>query len=124
MVIVQAVFSIPIVAGFRLGLALAACAACAAIHPRRDGAPPPQSYYAVTAEIALTRHQPESRPCSHTAAAANETDVGLLARATQVSAETCNPPLAQKRGALERIDPQSVDAARGGASGAGAAQDR
>jgi len=119
LVIVRAVFSIPIFARVSLGLALSACAACAAIHPRRDEAPPPQSYYTVTAEIALTRHQPRVAALQYTAAAANETDVGLLARATQVSAETLQPTLGQKNAARwSRIDPQSLDAQRAAARAA------
>jgi tetratricopeptide (TPR) repeat protein len=113
------VFSIPIFARVSLGLGLAACAACAAIHPRREEAPPPQSYYTVTAEIALARHQPRVAALQYTAAAANESDVGLLARATQVSAETLQPTLEEKNAARwNRVDPNSVDAQRAAAQAA------
>jgi tetratricopeptide (TPR) repeat protein len=96
-----------------------ASAACAAIHPTREEAPPPQSYYTVTAEIALARHQPRVAALQYTAAAANDTDVGLLARATQVSAETLQPTLAQQNAARwSQVEPQSVEAQRAAARAA------
>ncbi len=112
-------FSIPIFARVSLGLGLAACGACAAIHSGREEPPPPQSFYTVTAEIALARHQPRVAALQYTAAAANETDLGLLARATQVSAETLQPSLAEKIAARWiQIDPNSVDAQRAAARAA------
>jgi tetratricopeptide (TPR) repeat protein len=96
-----------------------ASAACAAIHPTREEAAPPQSYYTVTAEIALARHQPRVAALQYTAAAANDTDVGLLARATQVSAETLQPTLAQQNAARwSQVEPQSVEAQRAAARAA------
>ena len=64
-----------------MGLGLSACAACAGLHPKSDAAPPPQSFYTVTAEIALARHQPRLAALQYAAATANDTDVGLLERA-------------------------------------------
>jgi tetratricopeptide (TPR) repeat protein len=113
------VFSIPICARVSIGLALGASAACAAIHPNREEAPPPQSYYTVTAEIALARHQPRVAALQYTAAAANDIDAGLLARATQVSAETLQPTLARKNAARwSQVEPQSLEAQRAAARAA------
>jgi tetratricopeptide (TPR) repeat protein len=113
------VFSIPLFARISIGLGLAASAACAVIHPERHEAPPPQSYYTVTAELALARHEPRAAALQYTAAAANESDVGLLARATQVAAETLQPTLAQKNAARwSQVEPTSVEAQRAAARAA------
>jgi tetratricopeptide (TPR) repeat protein len=89
------------------------------MHPSGEETPPPQSYYTVTAEIALARHQPRVAALQYTAAAADESDVGLLARATQVSAETLQPTLEEKNAARwNRVDPNSVDAQRAAARAA------
>src|SRR6202044_3458524 len=79
-----AVFSIPIFARASVGLALAASAACAAIHPKTEEPATPQSFYGFTAEIPLARHQPRSAALQQAPAAANYADVRLLARAAHV----------------------------------------
>jgi tetratricopeptide (TPR) repeat protein len=113
------VFSIPIFARASIGLALAASAACAAIHPKPEEPATPQSFYTVTAEIALARHQPRIAALQYAAAAANETDVKLLERAAQVTAETLQPSLEQKVAARWlQVDPQSVEAQRAAARAA------
>jgi tetratricopeptide (TPR) repeat protein len=67
----------------------------------------------------LARHQPRAAALQYTAAAANETDVALLARATQVAAETLQPTLAQQNAARwSQVDPTSVDAQRAAARAA------
>jgi tetratricopeptide (TPR) repeat protein len=112
------VFSIPIFARASIGLALAASAACAAIHPK-PVEPTPQSFYTVTAEIALARHQPRIAALQYAAAAANETDVKLLERAAQVTAETLQPSLELKVAARwMQVDPKSVEAQRAAARAA------
>jgi tetratricopeptide (TPR) repeat protein len=113
------VFSIPIFARASIGLALAASGACAAIHPKPEEPATPQSFYTVTAEIALARHQPRVAALQYAAAAANETDVKLLARAAQVAAETLQPSLEQKVAARwMQVDPKSVEAQRAAARAA------
>jgi tetratricopeptide (TPR) repeat protein len=113
------VFSIPIFARASIGLALAASAACAAIHPKPEEPATPQSFYTVTAEIALARHQPRVAALQYAAAAANETDVKLLERAAQVAAETLQPSLEQKVAARWiQVDPKSVEAQRAAARAA------
>jgi len=113
------VFSISIFARASIGLGLAACAACAGFHPKSDDATPPQAFYTVTAEIALARHQPRVAALQYAAAAASETDVSLLERATQVAADTLQPSVAEKVAARWiEVDPKSVDAQRAAARAA------
>jgi tetratricopeptide (TPR) repeat protein len=112
------VFSISIFARVSMGLALAACAACAGMR-HKDEDPPPQAFYTVTAEIALARHQPRIAALQYAAAAANETDVQLLQRAAQVAADCLQPSLAAKVAARwTEVDPQSVEARRAAAQAA------
>jgi tetratricopeptide (TPR) repeat protein len=113
------VFSISIFARAFLGLGLAAGTACADIHPKPETPPTPQSFYTVTAELALARHQPRIAALQYAAAAANETDLNLLERATQVAAESLQPSLAEKVAARWiGVAPQSVDAQRAAARAA------
>jgi tetratricopeptide (TPR) repeat protein len=108
-----AVFSISTFARTSVGLGLAACAACAGMGHKTDGISAPQSFYTVTAEIALARHQPRVAALQYAAAAANETDVGLLERAAQVTTEALQPTLAERVAARWiDVDPKSVDAQR------------
>jgi tetratricopeptide (TPR) repeat protein len=113
------VFSLSICARASVGLGLAACAACAGIHPKSDHAAAPQAFYTVTAEIALTRHQPRTAALQYAAAAATETDVTLLERATQVAADGLQPSLAEKVAARWiEVEPKSLDAQRAAARAA------
>jgi predicted Zn-dependent protease len=66
----------------------AAGAACAAQAP---GASAPQSFYTVTAEIALARH--EARLAAQQYAAAAQQDPSLLPRAIDVAAQTLQPSI-------------------------------
>jgi len=107
------VFSISTFARTSVGLGLAACAACAGMGHKTDDTSAPQSFYTVTAEIALARHQPRVAALQYAAAAANETDVGLLERAAQVTTDALQPSLAGKVAARWiEVDPKSVDAQR------------
>ncbi|MGC1522864.1 MAG: tetratricopeptide repeat protein [Steroidobacteraceae bacterium] len=111
-------FSIPNFTRAAIGLGLAVSAGCAAIHPKPDESAP-QSFYTVTAEIALARHQPRVAALQYAAAAAHETDVKLLERAAQVAAEALQPSLAEKVAARWlQVDPQSVEAQRAAARAA------
>jgi tetratricopeptide (TPR) repeat protein len=96
-----------------VGLGLVACAACASTGKRPEDAPVPQAFYTVTAEIALARHQPRVAALQYAAAASQETDSELLARATQVATESLQPSLAGKVAAhWISVDPKSVEAQR------------
>ena len=84
--------------------------------PKADDAATPQSFYTVTGEIALARHQPRTAALQYAAAAAHDTDVKLLERATQVAAQTLQPTITQKMAARwSQVDPKSVEAQRAAA---------
>jgi tetratricopeptide (TPR) repeat protein len=113
------VFSLSILARACIGFGLAACAACAGLHPKSDDAAAPQVFYTVTAEIALARHEPRVAALQYAAAAANETDVGLVERAAHVAADTLQPTVAEKVAARwTQLDPKSVEAQRAAAQAA------
>jgi tetratricopeptide (TPR) repeat protein len=113
------VFSLSILARACIGFGLAACAACAGIRPKSDDAAAPQAFYTVTGEIALARHQPRVAALQYAAAAANETDVGLIERAAHVAAESLQPSITQKVAARwMQVDPKSVEAQRAAAQAA------
>jgi tetratricopeptide (TPR) repeat protein len=113
------VFSNSIFARASIGLGLAACAACAGIHPKPDDVSAPEAFYTVTAEIALARHQPRVAALQYAAAAATETDVTLLERATQVAADSLQPSVSEKVAARWiEVEPRSLDARRAAARAA------
>ena len=100
-------------------MALAFSAACADIQSKPEKSEAPQSFYTVTGEIALARHQPRIAALQYAAAAAGESDVKLLERASQVTAETLQPALAEKVAARwMQVDPKSVEAQRAAARAA------
>ncbi|HXA36351.1 MAG TPA: tetratricopeptide repeat protein [Steroidobacteraceae bacterium] len=67
----------------------------------------------------MARHQPRLAALQYAAAAANETDVGLLERAAQVAADSLQPTLAAKVAARwTLVDPKSVNAQRAAAQAA------
>ncbi len=92
-------------------------AAGAAHAAQAAGANAPQSFYTVTAEMALARH--EARLAAQQYAAGAQRDASLLPRAVQVAAETLQPsiglPLAER---WVSIEPQSADARLAAASAA------
>jgi tetratricopeptide (TPR) repeat protein len=99
-----------------MGLGLGACAACAGMHSKTEEASAPRAFYTVTAEIALARHEPRVAALQYAAAAAKETDVRMLERATQVAAESLQPSLAEKVAVhWTEVDPKSVEAQRAAA---------
>jgi tetratricopeptide (TPR) repeat protein len=82
-------------------------------------APPPQSFYTVTAELALVRHQPRVAAVQYAAAASHESDPAIFARATEVATEALQPTLVE--GIAERwmrLDPKSLEARRAGGQAA------
>jgi tetratricopeptide (TPR) repeat protein len=89
------------------------------MHPKSGDTAAPQAFYTVTAEIALARHQPRTAALQYAAAAATETDVTLLERATQVAADSLQPSVAEKIAARWiQVDPKSLDAQRAAARAA------
>jgi tetratricopeptide (TPR) repeat protein len=96
-----------------LGLGLSACAACAGVGTKAKDTEAPQTFYTVTAEIALARHEPRVAALQYAAAAAADRDVVLLERAAQVAAECLQPSLVEDITARWiDIDPKSVEAHR------------
>jgi Flp pilus assembly protein TadD len=92
-----------------LGLGIIMNAAGAAHAAQAAGANAPQSFYTVTAEMALARHEP--RLAAQQYAAGAQRDASLLPRAVQVAAETLQPsiglPLAER---WLSVDPHSAAA--------------
>ena len=105
--------SVPITAKAFAALGMLACTACVSVGPRPDEADPPPAFYTVTAEIALSRHEARVAALEYAAAAGTTTDVALLRRAAEVSAECLQPTLTA--GVAARwldVDPAAVDAHR------------
>jgi tetratricopeptide (TPR) repeat protein len=107
------VFSFPISAKAFAALGMLACTACVSVTSRPDEAEPPQAFYTVTAEIALSRHEARVAALEYAAAAETTADVALLRRAAEVSAQCLQPTLTA--GVAARwldVDPAAVDAHR------------
>jgi len=86
---------------------------------RVDGPKPPQSFYTVTAEIALSRHEVRVAALEYAAASEAETDTDLLRRATDVTAECLQPSLTLRvANRWLEIDPAAIDAHRAAARAA------
>ena len=84
-----------------------------------DGIAAPQVFYTVTGEIALARREPRVAALQYTAAATGGTDLALLSRASEVTAETLQPSLTAAVAARWiSLDPGSVDAHRAAAHAA------
>jgi tetratricopeptide (TPR) repeat protein len=105
--------SIQISAKAFAALGMLACTACVSVTSRPDEAEPPRSFYTVTAEIALSRNEARVAALEYAAAAGTSTDVSLLRRAAEVSADCLQPTLTA--GVAARwldVDPAAVDAHR------------
>jgi tetratricopeptide (TPR) repeat protein len=114
-----AVFRIPIFARALAGLGIIACNACVNVFPRPDAAEAPQAFYTVTAEIALSRHQPRVAALEYAAAVENARDAALLERAADVTADCLQPSLTRAVAARWiEVDPSSVAAHRAAAQAA------
>ncbi|HWS64249.1 MAG TPA: tetratricopeptide repeat protein [Steroidobacteraceae bacterium] len=106
-------FSFPISAKAFAALAMLACTACVSVTSRPGEAEPPQAFYTVTAEIALSRHEARVAALEYAAAAETTADVALLRRAAEVSAQCLQPTLTA--GVAARwldVDPAAMDAHR------------
>jgi tetratricopeptide (TPR) repeat protein len=113
------VFSKSRLANTALGLGLIACGGCAGPRAATDGIAAPQVFYTVTGEIALARREPRVAALQYTAAATGGTDLALLSRASEVTAETLQPSLTAAVAARWiSLDPGSVDAHRAAARAA------
>jgi len=100
-------------------LGFTACAACADMHLKPEDTPAPQSFYTVTAEIALERHHPRVAALQYAAATENDPDAGLLQRAAQVAADCLQPTVAEQVAARWiKAEPHSVEAHRAAARAA------
>lgn len=109
----EPVVSISILARASLALGLLACAACTAVGTPSADTAAPRTFYTVTAEIALARHEPRVAALQYAAAAESDTDVKLLERATEVAAACLQPSVALGLSARWiGIDPKSVEAHR------------
>jgi tetratricopeptide (TPR) repeat protein len=107
------VFSFPISAKAFAALGMLACTACVSVTSRPGEAEPPQAFYTVTAEIALSRHEARVAALEYAAATETTADVALLRRAAEVSAQCLQPTVTA--GVAARwlgVDPAAVDAHR------------
>jgi tetratricopeptide (TPR) repeat protein len=113
------VFSKSRLANTAFGLGLIACGGCVGPRASTDGIAAPQVFYTVTGEIALARREPRVAALQYTAAATGGTDLALLSRASEVTAETLQPSLTATVAARWiSLDPGSVDAHRAAARAA------
>ena len=88
-------------------------------HSRSGRFEAPQSFYTLTGEIALSRHEPRVAALEYAAAAETNNDADFLKHATEVATQCLQPSLAA--GLASRwisIDPSSVEAHRAAASAA------
>jgi tetratricopeptide (TPR) repeat protein len=93
--------------------------ACAAVGPRPETPKAPETFYTVTAEIALQRHEVRVAALEYAAAAENNSDTGLLRRATEVTADCLQPALTAVVAARWiAVDPTALDAHRAAARAA------
>jgi tetratricopeptide (TPR) repeat protein len=80
-----------------LGMLAALAAACASVARDSDASlDAPRVYYAVTAEIALARHEPRTAALQYTAAALLDSDASVLERASEVTLAELQPSLTEK----------------------------
>jgi tetratricopeptide (TPR) repeat protein len=113
------VLSIPLSFRAFAGLGFIACTACVGVGPRPETPKAPQTFYTVTAEIALERHQVRVAALEYAAAAENNNDEGLLRRAAEVTADCLQPSLtAVVTARWIAVDPTALDAHRAAARAA------
>jgi tetratricopeptide (TPR) repeat protein len=99
--------------GPALGLAVLTCTACAGLRAGSNGVPTAQTFYTVTGEIALARHEPRVAALQYAVAAAGETDPDFLQRAAEVGTEALQPSLVESITARWiSLDPNSLEAHR------------
>src|ERR1700678_4483538 len=114
-----AVFSISIFLRLPVALGVMTAAACVGATPKPDATRPPEAFYTVMGEIALSRHEPRVAALQYAAAAATDTDPKLLQRAAEVAQDTLQPSVAQSIAARWlSVDPGSLEARRAAARAA------
>ncbi len=92
---------------------------CAGTQPAADTIAAPQVFYTVTGEIALNRKQPRVAALQYAAAARAASDVSLLARASEVTAQSLQPSLTAAVAARWiQVEPTSLQAHRAAARAA------
>lgn len=114
-----AVFSNSAAAKALLALCVIAVSACAGPRLAAEPVAAPEVFYTVTGEIALNRGEPRVAALQYAAAAAAGTDLSLLARASEVTAQALQPSLTARVAARWiSLDPGSIDAHRAAARAA------
>ena len=112
-------FSISYLSAVLVSLCVIACAGCAGSRPAPDPIAAPQVFYTVTGEIALNRKEPRVAALQYAAAATSGSDVSLLARASEVTAQSLQPSLTAAVAARWiEVEPTSLEAHRAAAQAA------
>jgi tetratricopeptide (TPR) repeat protein len=113
------VFSISYLSAVLVSLCVIACAGCAGSRPTPDPIAAPQVFYTVTGEIAPNRKEPRVAALQYAAAATSGSDVSLLARASEVTAQSLQPSLTAAVAARWiEVEPTSLEAHRAAAQAA------
>ncbi len=114
-----AVFSLSYPRPFLVSLCVIGLGGCAATRPAADPIAAPQVFYTVTGEIALNRKEPRVAALQYAAAATTGSDVALLARASEVTAQSLQPSLTAAVAARWiQVEPTSLQAHRAAARAA------
>ena len=96
-----------------VALGIIACTACAGNASKTDRAGELRTFYTVTGEIALSRHEPRVAAVQYAAATAGQNDTELLRRAVEVAADGLQPSLAVVVASRwMEVDGNSLDARR------------
>lgn len=115
----EAVFSLSYLPALSVSLCVIACGGCAGTRPAADPIAAPQVFYTVTGEIALNRKEPRVAALQYAAAATAGSDVSLLARASEVTAQSLQPSLTAAVAAhWIQVEPTSLEAHRAAARAA------
>ncbi len=114
-----AVFSLSYPRPVLVSLCVIGFGGCAGTRPAADPIAAPQVFYTVTGEIALNRKEPRVAALQYAAAATAGSDVTLLARASEVTAQSLQPSLTAAVAARWiQVEPTSLQAHRAAARAA------
>jgi tetratricopeptide (TPR) repeat protein len=109
----EAVFSLSYPRPVLVSLCVIGLGGCAGTRPAADPIAAPQVFYTVTGEIALNRKEPRVAALQYAAAATAGSDVSLLARASEVTAQSLQPSLTAAVAARWiQVEPASLQAHR------------
>jgi tetratricopeptide (TPR) repeat protein len=115
----EAVFSLSHPRPVLVSLCVIGLGGCAGTRPAADPIAAPQVFYTVTGEIALNRKEPRVAALQYAAAATTGSDVTLLARASEVTAQSLQPSLTAAVAARWiQVEPTSLQAHRAAARAA------